>query len=87
MQIKGLACHGSFEQRGLHKEVLRLLNDSQNYTKLKKDPFAEYKNELIIVLALKEMKKRAVISVELHIKKLYPTCDLPPRFYGLPKLH
>ena len=32
------------------------------------------------------MKKRGVISVELH-KQLYPTCDQPPRFYGLPKLH
>ena len=66
------------------KKCQDLLNDSKTYTKPKKDSSAKYKNELISVL--KEMKKRGVISVELH-KKLYPTCDQPPRFYGLPKLH
>ena len=66
------------------KKCQDLLNDSKTNTKLKKDPSAKYKNELISIL--KEMKKLGVISFELH-KKLYPTCDQPPRFYGLPKLH
>ena len=70
--------------KGYIKKCQDLLNDSKTYTKLKKDPSAKYKNELISVL--KEMKKRGVISVQLH-KKRYSTCDQPPRFYGLPKLH
>ena len=64
--------------------VLNKDDYTKTNTKLKKDPSAKYKNELISIL--KETKKLGVISVELH-KKPYPTCDQPPCFYGLPKLH
>ena len=35
---------------------------------------------------MKDLKDREVITPVLH-KKLYPTNDQPPRFYGLPKVH
>ena len=39
-----------------------------------------------MVEALKDLKDRKVTDFVLH-KKLYPTVDQPPRFYGLPKVH
>ena len=35
---------------------------------------------------LQDLKEREVIDNTLY-KKLYPTNDQPPRFYGLPKIH
>ena len=35
---------------------------------------------------LKNLHKKNVTSKSLH-RKLYPTCDQPPRFYRLPKIH
>ena len=61
-----------------------LLSDSKTYKKLKGDPTAKFKRQF--VTALKDLKDRKVISWEFH-KKLYPTTDQPPRFYGLPKVH
>ena len=56
----------------------------QTYKKLKGDPTRKYKTELGNVL--KELKDSKKITPVLH-KKLYPTVDQPPRFYGLPKVH
>ena len=66
------------------KKCEDLLSDEKTYSKLRSDPTAKYKKEL--VSALKELKDRKVINDPLH-KRLYPTCDQPPRFYGLPKVH
>ena len=62
----------------------RLLEDSKTYQKLKGDPTQKFKKELVSVL--KDLKERGVTPPALH-KKLYPTVDQPPRFYGLPKVH
>ena len=61
-----------------------LLEDRKTYQKLKSDPTAKYKKQFIA--ALKVLKERNVIPPALH-KRLYPTTDQPPRFYGLPKVH
>ena len=49
--------------------------------KVKRDPTPKYKKEL--VSPLQEIKD---IETQLY-RKLYPTTDAPPRFYGLPKIH
>ena len=58
-----------------------MLQDTKTY---KHDPTAKYKRELAALL--KDLKDREVISNTLR-KRLYPTSDQPPRFYGVPKTH
>ena len=48
------------------------------------DEARKFKGEIVSIL--KDFKERKAITPELH-KKLYPTVDQPPRFYGLPKVH
>ena len=43
-----------------------------------------YKKEL--VSALQELKEKGATDTKLY-RKIYPTTDAPPRFYGLPKIH
>ena len=62
----------------------KLLNDVKTYKMLKGDPTRKYKTELGNVL--RDLKERKIITPELH-RKLYPTVDQPPRFYGIPKIH
>ena len=62
----------------------QLLKDEKTYKKLKGDPIRKYKMELGNVL--KDLKGSKKITPVLY-KKLYPTADQPPRFYGLPKVH
>ena len=61
-----------------------MLNDEQTYMRLKRDPTPTYKKEL--VSALQELKEKGATDTKLY-RKLYPTTDAPPRFYGLPKIH
>ena len=35
---------------------------------------------------LRDLKDRKIITLDFH-RKLYPSVDQPPRFYGLPKVH
>ncbi|XP_068748853.1 uncharacterized protein [Montipora capricornis] len=67
-----------------HTKCQAILSDTKTYKKLKADPTSRYKNEF--ATALRDLKDRKVIDYALH-SKLYPTCDQPPRFYGLPKIH
>ena len=67
-----------------NEKCQHLLGDGKTYQKLKGDPARKFKVEIVSIL--KEFKEREVISSELH-KKLYPTVDQPPRFYGLPKVY
>ena len=62
----------------------QLLGDEKTYKRLKGDLTRKFKGEIVSIL--KDFKERKVITPELH-KKLYPTVDQPPRFYGLPKVH
>ena len=66
-----------------HK-IDELLKDETTYEALKKDPTSNYKSKLINIL--REWKANQSISDTLY-HRLYPTSDLPPRFYGLPKIH
>ena len=60
------------------------MEDDFTYQHVKTDPTSKYKKQFIA--ALKDLKDRNIITYELH-RKLYPTVDQPPRFYGLPKVH
>ena len=60
------------------------MNDVDTYEPLKKDPINLYKTKLVNIL--RDWKTNKSISDNLY-HRLYPTSDLPPRFYGLPKIH
>ena len=60
-----------------------LLNQS-NYKILKTDPTTKHKNKLINLL--KSIKAEGGIDDNIY-RKLYPTGAVPPKYYGLPKVH
>ena len=62
----------------------QLLKDQKVYKKMKGTPTRKYKMELGNIL--KDLKDSKKIIPVLH-KKLYPTVDQPPRFYGFWKVH
>ena len=51
---------------------------------LKKDPTSKYKNKLVNILRSWNTAKK--ISPQLY-RKIYPTSEQIPKFYGLPKIH
>ena len=51
---------------------------------LPKDPTPQLKNKLIILL--KDIKQTGGLTTQKY-KQLYPTSAVPPKFYGLPKIH
>ena len=61
-----------------------LLQDTNSYKILKKDPTSHLKNKLISLL--KDIKQTGGLSTNKY-KQLYPTSAVPPKFYGLPKIH
>ena len=61
-----------------------LLQDTNTYKVLKKDPPSQLKNKLINTL--KDIKQSGGLSMNKY-KQLYPTSAVPPKFYGLPKIH
>ena len=62
-----------------------LLKDTATYKNLgPKDPTSKYKKELVKVL--QDLEKEGGINREEY-RKLYPTTEAPPKFYGLPKVH
>ena len=66
-----------------HK-IDELLSDSKTYEKLKSDPTPAYSSKAKKVL--KNIENSGAISREEYLK-LYPTACVPPKFYGLPKIH
>ncbi|XP_070550371.1 uncharacterized protein [Ptychodera flava] len=65
-------------------ECEQLLSDTNTFRKLgTKDPTSKYKKELVSVL--QEVEKEGGINREEY-RKLYPTTETPPKFYGLPKV-
>ena len=60
-----------------------LLNQS-NYKVLKNDPTNKFKSKLIGLL--KTIKAEGGIDDTIY-KRLYPTGAVPPKYYGLPKVH
>ena len=61
-----------------------LLPDESTYVKLSRDPTQKYKKE--IADQLRGLKETGMLSNNLY-RRLYPTTDTAPRFYGLPKVH
>ena len=65
-------------------EAQALLQDINTYKVLKKDLTSYLKNKLITLL--KDIKQTGGLSTNKY-KQLYPTSAVPPKFYGLPKIH
>ena len=61
-----------------------LLQDTNTYKVLPKDPTSYLKNKFITLL--KDIKQTGGLSTQKY-KQLYPTSAVPPKFYGLPKIH
>ena len=61
-----------------------LLQDTNTYQVLPKDPTPQLKNKLITLL--KNIHQTGGLSTHKY-KQLYPTSAIPPKFYGLPKIH
>ena len=67
-----------------NKKAQELLEDGGTYKILKADPTNKMKNKLISLL--KKIKAEGGINDNLY-KKMYPTGAVPPKVYGLPKIH
>ena len=61
----------------------QLLNQN-TYETLTKDPTSSIKNKLINIL--KRVKQQTGLDSNTY-KSMYPTGCVPPKFYGLPKIH
>ena len=60
-----------------------LLNQN-TYRSIAKDPTSSIKNKLINIL--KRVKNQTGLDSNTY-KSMYPTGCVPPKFYGLPKIH
>ena len=67
-----------------NKKAQELLEDGETYKIIKSDPTNRIKNKLISLL--KKIKAEGGIIENLY-KNMYPTGAVPPKFYGLPKIH
>ena len=72
------------DQQDYNNKAQALLQDTNTYKVLQKDPTPQLKNKLIILL--KNIKQTGGLSTQKY-KQLYPTSAVPPKCYGLPKIH
>ena len=72
------------DQEDYTNKTQTLLQDTNTYKVLPKDPTSQLKNKLISLL--KDIKQTGALSTNKY-KQLYPTSAVPPKFYGLPKIH
>ena len=72
------------DQQDYINKVNTLLQDTNTYRVLNKDPTTSLKNKLISTL--RNMKQTGALS-NTKYRQLYPTSVIPPKFYGLPKIH
>ena len=72
------------DQQDYNNKAEALLQDTNTYKVLPKDPTPQLKNKLITLL--KSIKQTGGLSTQKY-KQLYPTSAVPPKFYGLPKIH
>ena len=70
------------DQEDYTNKALTLLQDTNTYKVLPKDPTSQLKNKLISLL--KDIKQTGGLTTNKY-KQLYPTSAVPPKFYGLPK--
>ena len=72
------------DQQDYINKAQTLLQDTNTYKVLPKDSTSYLKNKLITIL--KDIKQTGGLSTQKY-KQLYPTSAVPPKFYGLPKIH
>ena len=72
------------DQEDYTNKAQALLQDTNTYKVLPKDPTPQLKNKLITLL--KDIKQTGGLTTQKY-KQLYPTSAVPPKFYGLPKIH
>ena len=72
------------DQQDYNNKAQALLQYTNTYKVLPKDPTPHLKNKLITLL--KNIKQTGGLSTQKY-KQLYPTSAVPPKFYGLPKIH
>ena len=72
------------DQEDYTNKAQALLQDTNTYKVLTKDPTSQLKNKLISLL--KDIKQTGGLTT-LKYKQLYPTSAVLPKFYGLPKIH
>ena len=61
-----------------------LLDEKVTCRPISKDPTPKLKHQLIQIL--KNCKSQGQVNKTTY-KRLYPTCAIPTKFYGLPKIH
>ena len=72
------------DQEDYTNKANTLLQDTNTYKVLKKDPTNSLKNKLISIL--KDIKQAGALSTSKIQTTLSHQCS-PPKFYGLPKIH
>ena len=72
------------DQQDYTNKTQALLQDTSIYKVFPKDPTSQLKNKLINLL--KDIKQTGGLTTQKY-KQLYPTSAVPPKFYGLPKIH
>ena len=65
-------------------KAIGLLSDTNTYRTISKDPTNKLKNKLIGIL--NDIKPTGGCKDSTYCK-MYPTCAVPSKFYGLPKIH
>ena len=72
------------DQQDYTNKAQTLLQDTNTYKVLPKDPTSYLKNKLITLL--KDIKQTGGLSTQKY-KQLYPTSAVSPKFCGLPKIY
>ena len=70
------------DQEDYTNKAQTILQDTNTYKVLKKDPTSQLKNKLISLL--KDIKQTGGLSTNKY-KQLYPTSAVPPSFMAFPK--
>ena len=65
-------------------KAISLLADSNTYSLITKDPTTKFKNNLS--QTLRDIKNQEGLSDHIY-RKVYHTSAVPPKFYGLSKIH
>ena len=74
----------TMNKKGYIDKAFCLLGDSSMYRTIPKDPTNKVKNKLIGIL--KGIKQTGGLKDSTYFR-LYPTSAVPPKFYGLSKIH
>ena len=72
------------DKKEYESKLTNMLNDTNTYTKLKKDPTPVYKRKLVAIITRLEKEEKITHDDK---KYLYPTAENVPRIYGSPKIH